>query len=122
MPDRHGGRIPHRVLDLPWEGAEALRTTLGIIDDNDVPLDAEVCTSLDRRLAGLFADGDRSAPRPFELSITEADTLVAGLQFTEAMSVHLDFFDMVRDTCVFIAEQLRGLWSDEEWAAYHAPG
>lgn len=122
MADRHGESIPHRVLDLPWEGAEALRTTLGIVEDNEVPLDAEVCASLDRRLAGLFVDGDRSLPRPFELSITEADTLVAGLQFTEAMSVHLDFFDMVRDTCQFVADQLRSLWSDDEWAAYHAPG
>lgn len=121
MSDRHGDLIPHRVLDLPWEGAEALRTTLGIVDDNDVPLDPTTCASLDRRLAGLFADGDRSAPRPFELTISEADTLVAGLQFTEAMSVHLDFFDMVQDTCRFVADQLRSLWSDDEWAAYHAP-
>jgi len=119
---RHAERIPHRVLDLPWEGAEALRTTLGIIDDNEVPLDADMCASLDRRLGGMFADGDRSTPRPFELSIAEADTLIAGLQFTEAMSVHLDFFDMVRDTCEFVAGQLRALWSDEEWTAYHAPG
>ena len=122
MAGRHGDLIPHRVLDLPWEGAEALRTTLGIVEDNEVPLDAELCASLDRRLAGLFDDGDRSTPRPFELSISEADTLVAGLQFTEAMSVHLDFFDMVRDTCQFVAGQLLGLWTDEEWTAYHAPG
>jgi len=38
------------------------------------------------------------------------------------MSVHLDFFDMVRDTCQFVADQLRSLWSDDEWSAYHAPG
>lgn len=122
MVGRHDDLIPHRVLDLPWEGAEALRTTLGIIDDNDVPLDADLCASLDRRLAGLFADGERSTPRPFELSINEADVLVAGLQFTEAMSVHLDFFDMVRDTCQFVASELQALWSPEEWSAYHAPG
>jgi hypothetical protein len=120
-PNRHGELIPHRVLDLPWEGAEALRTTLGIVEDNEVPLDAELCAGLDRRLRQLFDDGDRSTPRPFELSIHEADTLVAGLQFTEAMSVHLDFFDMVQDTCRFVADQLRSLWSDDEWAAYHAP-
>lgn len=122
MSGRHGDLIPHRVLDLPWEGAEALRTTLGIVDDNELPLDATVCANLDQRLARLFADGTRSAPRPFELSIEEADTLVAGLQFTEAMSMHLDFFDMVVDTCRFVADQLRELWTDEQWAAYHAPG
>ena len=121
MAGRHGDLIPHRVLDLPWEGAEALRTTLGIIEDNEVPLDPELCAALDRRLAGLFADGDRATPRPFELSINEADTLIAGLQFTEAMSVHLDFFDMIRDTCRFVADQLRELWTDEQWSAYHAP-
>jgi hypothetical protein len=109
-------------MDLPWEGAEALRTTLGIVEDNEVPLDPTLCASLDRRLASLFADGGRDAPRPFELTITEADLLVAGLQFTEAMSVHLDFFDMVQDTCRFVGDQLRVLWTDEEWAAFHAPG
>jgi hypothetical protein len=121
MVGRHDDRIPHRVVELPWEGAEALRTTLGIVDDNDIPLDTDICTSLDRRLAGLFDDGDRTTPRPFELSIAEADTLVAGLRFTEAMSVHLDFFDMVADTCRFITDQLRELWSDDEWSAFHAP-
>jgi hypothetical protein len=122
LSGRHGDLIPHRVLDLPWEGAEALRTTLGIVDDNQLPLDADLCARLDGRLASLFANGSRSSPRPFELSIEEADTLVAGLQFTEAMSMHLDFFDMVVDTCRFVADQLRGLWTDEQWAAYHAPG
>lgn len=122
MSGRHGDLIPHRVLELPWEGAEALRTTLGIVDDNQLPLDADLCARLDQRLANLFDDGTRSSPRPFELSIEEADTLVAGLQFTEAMSMHLDFFDMVVDTCRFVADQLRELWTDEQWAAYHAPG
>jgi hypothetical protein len=122
MAGRHGDLIPHRVLELPWEGAEALRTTLGIVDDNELPLDTDLCARLDERLAGLFADGEKSSPRPFELSIEEADTLVAGLQFTEAMSMHLDFFDMVVDTCRFVADQLRELWTDEQWTAYHAPG
>jgi len=121
MVGRHDNLIPHRVLELPWEGAEALRTTLGIVADNDIPLDPTLCDGLDRRLAGLFADGDRSQPRPFELAIAEADTLVAGLRFTEAMSMHLDFADMVADTCRFVAGELQGLWTDDEWAAFHAP-
>jgi hypothetical protein len=114
--------IPHRVLELPWEGAEALRTTLGIVADNEIPLDAAVCASLDARLAAAFADGDRSGTRPFELDISEADTLLAALAFTEAMSVHLDFFGMVQDTCRFVGSEVRQLWDDDEWAAYHAPG
>lgn len=121
MVGRHDNHISHRVVDLPWEGAEALRTTLGIVDDNDIPFDADLCAGLDRRLTGLFADGDRTTPRPFELSIAEADTLMAGLRFTEAMSMHLDFFDMVADTCRFITTELSGLWTDDEWAAFHAP-
>lgn len=112
-----------RVLDLPPSGAGALRTALGILTDNDVPVDLEVLDALDRRLAELYSAeevavlGD-DVERPFAISIVEADLVLRALRFTEAMSVTFTWYPMVVDTVRFVGDRVTALWTDREWLAF----
>ena len=48
----------------------------------------------------------------------EADLLLRGLAFTEAMSVELPWYEMVVYTAQFVGDALLALWTDEQWLAY----
>ena len=78
-----------RTLTMPAEGVLALQTVIGIIDDHALHADPWVYASLTRTLqenspVSTGADGDSVS---IALSMPEADLLLRGLSFTEAMSV-----------------------------------
>ena len=115
--------IPHplpgtRDLSLPPEGAEALRTVLGILDDAMIPIDGFLAADLDQRLAGLWGPDALGENRVIAISIEEADLLLGGLRYTEAMSTELPWYDMVIQAVQFVGDAILDLWSNEEWVAW----
>lgn len=109
-----------RLLAMPAEGVIALQTVIGIIDDHALPADPWVYASLTKTLqenspVSTGADGDTIS---IPLSMPEADLLLRGLSFTEAMSVELPWYEMVIFTVQFVGDALVELWTDAEWLAY----
>lgn len=109
-----------RTLMMPAEGIIALQTITGILDDHEVPIDPVVADRLSRTLheATPFSTGAEGEELGVELTIQEADVLLRGLAFTEAMSVELPWYDMVVHTVQFVGDALVELWTDAEWLAY----
>lgn len=115
--------MPHplpgtRTLDLPPEGAEALRTVLGILDDAMVPIDPFLAGDLDARLGELWADGNTEPTQAIALSVEEADLLLFGLHYTEAMSTDLPWYSMVIEAVSFVGDAVYDLWTQDEWLAW----
>jgi hypothetical protein len=115
--------IPHplpgtRDLNLPPEGAEALRTVLGILDDAMIPIDSFLAAELDERLTELWRSPDDGPVRSIPISVEEADLLLAGLRYTEVMSTELPWYEMVIEAVQFVGDAILDLWSDEEWIAW----
>lgn len=115
--------IPHplpgtRDLNLPPEGAEALRTVLGILDDAMIPIDSFLAAELDERLTQLWRSPDEGPVRTIPISVEEADLLLAGLRYTEVMSTELPWYEMVIEAVQFVGDAILDLWSDEEWIAW----
>ena len=109
-----------RVLSIPAEGVIALQTVIGIIDDHGLVADPWVYAALTKTLqenapVSTGSDGDEIA---ISLTIAEADLLLRGLAFTEAMSVELPWYEMVVYTVQFVGDALLALWTDEQWLAY----
>lgn len=109
-----------RTLTMPAEGVIALQTVIGIIDDHAIPADPWVYASLTKTLqanspVSTGAEGDEIS---IPLSMPEADLLLRGLSFTEAMSVQLPWYEMVIFTVQFVGDALVELWTDAEWLAY----
>jgi hypothetical protein len=115
--------IPHplpgtRELSLPPEGAEALRTVLGILDDAMIPIDSFLAAELDERLTALWQAPDAGSVRTIPISVEEADLLLAGLRYTEVMSTELPWYEMVIEAVQFVGDAILDLWTDEEWIAW----
>jgi hypothetical protein len=108
-----------RALVLPWEGVEALRTVLGILEDHDVPVNAEAYQSISVTLLNAVMMGPQDGDIPIEVSLAEADLLLSGLRFTDVMSMDLPFYDAVVDTINFVGDQLLAMWTNAEWLAFH---
>ena len=105
---------------MPAEGVIALQTVIGIIDDHALPADQWVYASLTKTLTenspvSTGAEGDEIS---ILLTMPEADLLLRGLSFTEAMSVELPWYEMVIFTVQFVGDALVELWTDAEWLAY----
>ena len=109
-----------RTLTMPAEGIIALQTVIGIIDDHALPADPWVYTSLTKTLRenSPVSPGAERDEISIPLSMPEADLLLRGLSFTEAMSVELPWYEMVIFTVQFVGDALVGLWTDAEWLAY----
>lgn len=115
--------IPHplpgtRDLTLPPEGAEALRTVLGILDDAMIPIDSFLAAELDERLTALWQAPNADAVRTIPISVEEADLLLAGLRYTEVMSTELPWYEMVIEAVQFVGDAILDLWTDDEWLAW----
>jgi hypothetical protein len=108
-----------RTLLLPWEGVEALRTVLGILDDHEVRVDTGAYESISVKLLDAVMMGPQDGDIPVNVSIAEANLLLEGLRFTDIMSMDLPFYDAVVDTINFVGEQLLALWTNAEWLAFH---
>ena len=108
-----------RTMVLPWEGIEALRTVLGILDDHEVRVDAVAYETISIKLVNAVMMGPQDGDIPVEVSIPEANVLLEGLRFTDVMSMDLPFYDTVVDTINFVGEQLLALWSSTQWLAFH---
>jgi hypothetical protein len=113
---------PHiSTLRLPWEGVEALRTVLGIVDDHEVKVDEVAYRNLSDKLnaapmqLGAIAAGDEDREIELDLAMPEAQLLLDALHFTDAMSMHLPFYDMVVETVQFVGDRITDLWSPEAW-------
>lgn len=104
-----------RPLVIPPEGVLALQTILGIMDDNELPVDGDLMDALDRKLV-------RCRDGLVELTMVETDLLLRGLRFTEAASIMLPFYEDVVTTVEFVGAALMDLWSADEWAGFGAPG
>ena len=98
-----------RPLDLPAEGAQALLTILGIVDDQCVPVDRARRDRIERALLEAQGGG------VIELSIADAAFLMDGMDLTETMSMGLPWFDQVVMTAAFVRETLAEPWTDAEW-------
>ena len=109
-----------RVLTMPAEGVVAFQTVVGIIDDHDLKYDPEVYYNLTTTLheATSASTGGSSEDTTIEITLPEADLLLRGLSFTEAMSVELPWYEMVVQTVHFVGDALVELWTDAEWMAY----
>ncbi len=112
-----------RTIVLPPAGAAALLTALGILEDNGVRVDVALFLGLSNKLHGTWtpAEWDRMSDedeREVTLTIAEADLVLQGLAFTEAMSVDLPWYPMVIETVRFVGDRLTGLWSSQEWLAW----
>ena len=112
-------RADIRSMLLPWEGVEALRTVLGILDDREVRVDAVAYEAISIKLVNAVMMGPQDGDIPVEVSLLEANLLLEGLRFTDVMSMDLPFYDMVVDTINFVGEQLLALWTSNEWLAFH---
>jgi hypothetical protein len=113
-----------RLLRMPAEGVIALQTVIGIIDDHALVADPWVYASLTKTLqenspVSTGGDGDEIE---LSLTIAEADLLLRGLSFTEAMSVELPWYEMVVYTVQFVGDALVELWSNDEWLTYRDGG
>lgn len=112
-----------RSANLPIEAASAIRQILGILDDHSpsVGQDAMRAVLLEDRVYNAWTAEEweqlKGPEQSIELEIEDAALLLDGLAFTEAMSVELPWFEMVRWTVDFITAELRPLWTDAEWAA-----
>ena len=101
-----------RPLLLPSEGAQALLTIIGIVDDQCVPVDRARRDRLERVLLEAIPG------EAVELSIEDAAFLMDGMDLTEALSIGLPWFEQVVMTSAFVRDALHGPWSDAEWLAY----
>ena len=106
---------------MPIEAGEALRQTLGILDDQEAAVDPIRAASLDERIQATWSEEEwrtlSADDRPLELEIEDAALILHGLALTELLSIHLPWFDMVQWTVDFVTGELRGAWTDDEWAA-----
>ena len=114
-----------RALPLPVEGASALRETLLIMGEHLVFGDPHLYAEVAVKVAEVFDEDELDAlvtgeVRTIHLTIAEADLLLDGLRFTEAASVDLPWYPMVIETVRFVGDQLLGLFSDDEWLAWHS--
>lgn len=101
-----------RPLVLPSEGAQALLTIIGIIDDQCVPVDRARRDRLERVLLEAVP-GEAVA-----LSIEDSAFLMDGMDLTEALSIGLPWFEQVVMTAAFVRDTLHEPWTDAEWLAY----
>ncbi len=105
---------------LPIEAGQAMRQTIGILDDHGAADEPARATMLDYLVWQTWTNEEWEsmvAPdREVELEIEDAALLLEGLAFTEAMSVDLPWFDMVQWTVDFMTEQLRPAWTEHEWS------
>jgi hypothetical protein len=101
-----------RPLLLPSEGAQALLTIIGIVDDQCVPVDRARRDRLERVLLEAIPG------EAVELSIEDAAFLMDGMDLTEALSIGLPWFEQVVMTAAFVRDTLHEPWSDAEWLAY----
>jgi hypothetical protein len=108
-----------RSMVLPWEGVEALRTVLGILDDHEVRVDTVAYESISVKLLDAVMMGPQDGDIPIDVSLPEANLLLEGLRFTDVMSMDLPFYDMVVDTINFVGDQLLAMWSTNEWLEFH---
>jgi hypothetical protein len=114
-----------RALHLPWEGIEALRTVLGIVDDHELGIDPDAKSSLEHKLLeapralGPIGAGDEDREVAIDLDLTEASLLLEALRFTDSMSVHLPFYDMIVETIQFVGDHITDLWSADEWMTFN---
>lgn len=109
-----------RILTMPAEGVVALQTVVGIIDDHDLRYDPEVYYNLTTTLheATSVSTGGMGEDTSIPITMAEADLLLRGLSFTEAMSVELPWYEMVVQTVHFVGDALVELWTDAEWLIY----
>ncbi len=120
LPDVHReSGVDVRMLHLPWEGVEALRTVLGILDDHEVRVDPKAYEAISVTLLDAVMMGPQDGDIPVNVSLPEANLLLEGLRFTDVMSMDLPFYDAVVDTINFVGEQLLALWTNTEWLAFH---
>ena len=101
-----------RSLVLPSEGALALLTIIGIIDDQCVPVDRARRDRLERVLLEVLPG------EAVELSIDDAAFLMDGMDLTEALSMGLPWFEQVVMTAAFVRDTLHEPWTDEEWLVH----
>jgi hypothetical protein len=110
-----------RPLVLPWEGVESLRTILGIVDDHDLKVSPTALASLESKLdlapqaMGAIGSGNERSEVAIGVTMPEADLLLTALHFTDMMSMHLPFYDLVVETVQFVSDQLTNLWPSDEW-------
>jgi hypothetical protein len=113
-----------RPLVLPWEGVESLRTILGIVADHDLKVDSLALASLEGKLdlapqaMGAIGAGQELSEVAIGVTMPEADLLLMALRFTDVMSMHLPFYDMVVSTVQFVSDQLTNLWSSDDWMTW----
>lgn len=109
-----------RTLTMPAEGVVALQTVVGIIDDHDLRHDPEVYYNLTTTLheATSVSTGGTGDDTSIPITMAQADLLLRGLAFTEAMSVELPWYEMVVQTVHFVGDALVELWTDAEWLVY----
>ncbi len=111
-----------RRLLLPIEAGQAIRQTIGILDDHGATDQPTRATLLEYQVWQAWSNNEWEAmvgpEREIELEIEDAALLLEGLAFTEAMSVDLPWFDMVQWTVDFMTQQLRPAWTEEEWTTY----
>ncbi len=102
-----------------------MRTVLGIVDDHELGVDGIAKASLERKLLeapralGPIGAGDEDREVAVELNLPEASLLLEALRFTDSMSMHLPFYDMIVETIQFVGDHITDLWSADEWMSFN---
>jgi hypothetical protein len=113
-----------KILTLPWEGIESLRTILGIVDDHELHVDEAAKASLEGKLSaapkqlGPMSAGAEDGDVELQVTMPEASLLLEALHFTDLMSMQLPFYDMVVETVQFVSDRLTNLWAPVEWMTW----
>jgi hypothetical protein len=110
-----------RTVTLPPAAAAALLEVLGILGDNRATDDPGHLFDLAARIHEVWPEEElvtqEGPDRDVVLHVEDAELLIGGLAYTEVMSADLPWIDMVRWSVGFVAAELRGHWSDDEWRA-----
>jgi hypothetical protein len=98
---------------------------LGIVDDHELGVDPVAKASLERKLLdapktlGPITAGEEDRQVGLEIDLPEAGLLLEALRFTDTMSMHLPFYDMIVETIQFVGDQITDLWSADEWMTFN---
>lgn len=119
-----------RTFELPPDARAAVAELVGIMSDQVMvgPVDARwdygELMRIEHRFAVTMGVDDVGVGSSDSVTVTvgmeDVAALLDGMAYTEVMSEDFAWIDMVRWTADFVASELRGHWTDDEWQEFTA--
>jgi hypothetical protein len=120
---RVGGAEEWNPRGCGWHGhIIAHAPEVAVIQPREIHMEEDAFSAI-AQILGIMTDNlDLSLPtaqgEPIVLGIDDVSLILAGMAFTEVMSMEFPFFDMVQWTSDFVSAELRKHWTDEEWLQF----